>query len=155
MFPIKTLLCPTDFSEPSREALKISLEFASHFRCDLWLVNVIPILPVVPPLASFSFAVTEYEQTLLADADDKLRQLTKQTPNAGASIQTIVGRGDPAGEILRIAQQQKADMIIIATHGMTGWRRTIFGSVAERVVRLATTPVLTTRAPELETITSA
>jgi len=53
--------------------------------------------------------------------------------------------GDAAGEIIRAAETQKADMIVIATHGATGWQRPLFGSVAEKVVRLASCPVLTIR----------
>lgn len=53
--------------------------------------------------------------------------------------------GDAASEIVRIAEEENVDMIVIATYGMTGWRRVAFGSVAERVVRLAKCPVLTTR----------
>jgi nucleotide-binding universal stress UspA family protein len=50
---------------------------------------------------------------------------------------------------VRIAEHENADLIVIATHGMTGWRRVLFGSVAEKVVRLAKCPVLTIRAPQV------
>jgi nucleotide-binding universal stress UspA family protein len=151
MLPVNTLLCPTDFSEPSREAVKIAVELAAHFGAQLWLVNVVPILPVLPRDQGFSFPVPEYEGMLQTHAGEELRRLADQVTK-GVSVRTILGRGDAAGEIVRIARQQKADMIVIATHGVTGWRRVVFGSVAEKVVRLATTPVLTTRAPEPETL---
>ena len=59
----------------------------------------------------------------------------------------LVTTGEAASEILRIARQEHADLIVIATHGLTGWRRLVFGSVAEKVVRQATCPVLTIVAP--------
>jgi universal stress protein A len=59
----------------------------------------------------------------------------------------FIGHGDAGYEIVRIARDERADLIVIATHGLTGWRHLIFGSVAERVVRSAACPVLTVRAP--------
>jgi nucleotide-binding universal stress UspA family protein len=58
---------------------------------------------------------------------------------------TVVGHGDPANEIVCIAEQEQIDLIVIATFGKTGWRRFAFGSVTEKVVRLASCPVLTVR----------
>ena len=59
----------------------------------------------------------------------------------------LVTTGEAAPEILRIAQKEHVDLIVIASHGLTGWRRLVFGSVAEKVVRQATCPVLTIMAP--------
>jgi nucleotide-binding universal stress UspA family protein len=58
-----------------------------------------------------------------------------------------VTTGEAAPEILRMAQKEQVDLIVIATHGLTGWRRLVFGSVAEKVVRQASCPVLTIVAP--------
>jgi len=150
VLPLKKLLCPTDFSEPSREALKVAVEFASHFGAQLSLVNVVPLLPVLPPDPNYAFKVPEYEQMLHADADERLNELVGKVTTPGVNIRTIVGRGDAASEIIRIAEKENVDVIVIATHGMTGWRRAVFGSVAERVVRLAKCPVLTTRVSQAE-----
>jgi nucleotide-binding universal stress UspA family protein len=62
-------------------------------------------------------------------------------------VRQIVALGEAADEIIRISEETKADLVVIATHGQTGWRRLVFGSVAEKVVRLAPCPVLTIRAP--------
>lgn len=148
MLPLSRVLCPSDFSEPSRQAAKIAVELAKHFGAQLCLVNVVPIRPLLPHEAGFPFAVSEHEKLLQAHADEKLRRLAEQITAEGVNVRTILGRGDAADEIVRIAQKQNADIIVIATHGMTGWRRVVFGSVAEKVVRLATTLVLTTRAAE-------
>ena len=59
----------------------------------------------------------------------------------------IVEEGDAANEIVRIAEDERVGMIVIATHGMTGWHQVAFGSVAERVVRLSSRPVLSIRSP--------
>jgi len=62
-------------------------------------------------------------------------------------VRQIVVLGGAADEIIRISGEEKVDLIVIATHGQTGWRHMVFGSVAEKVVRLAPCPVLTVRAP--------
>lgn len=148
MLAIKTLLCPTDFSEPSREALNFAVELAAHFAGEICVVNVVPVLPPLPPDPNFVFAVPEYERMLHAEADQKLLELMKNLKTLGVAVRTKIGHGDPAAEIVRIAAEENAGLIVIATHGMTGWRHAMFGSVAEKVVRLAKCPVLTTRASE-------
>ncbi len=150
MLAIKTILCPTDFSEPSREAMKIAVEFASHFGAKLCLVHVVPLIPIVLSDPNYVLKVPDYERLLHTDAEEKLSRLTAEMTAEGATVHTIVGHGDAASEIVRIGEQQNVDMIVIATHGMTGWRRVVFGSVAERVVRLAKCLVLTTRAQPSE-----
>ena len=149
MFPVKTVLCPTDFSEPSREALKVARELASQVGAELLLVHVVPVLPALANDPNYVFKVPEYERLLHQDADDKLAQLVKEETK-GATARTMVGHGDVADEIVRIGEIEKADLIVIATHGTTGWRRFMFGSVAEKVVRLAKCPVLTIRNPQEE-----
>ena len=62
-------------------------------------------------------------------------------------MRTVIGHGEAGAELVRIAEDERADLIVIATTGMTGFRRFLFGSVAEKVVRLALCPVLTVRAP--------
>lgn len=147
MFPVKTVLCPTDFSEPAREALKIASELAAQVGAALLLVHVVPVLPALPSDPNYVFKVPEYERLLHNDADEKLAQLLRQMKD-GTDVRVMVGHGDVAGEIVRIAETEKADLIVIATHGTTGWRRFVFGSVAEKVVRLAKCPVLTIRNPQ-------
>jgi nucleotide-binding universal stress UspA family protein len=66
----------------------------------------------------------------------------------GLAVRTAVGHGDAGAEIVRLASDEAADLIVIATHGTTGWRHAMFGSVAEKVVRLARRPVLTIPAPQ-------
>jgi nucleotide-binding universal stress UspA family protein len=149
MFPIKTVLCPTDFSEPSREALKIAGELASQVGAGLLLVHVVPVLPALPDDPNYVFKVPEYERLLHKDADEKLAHLVKQSSKS-TTARAMVGHGDVADEIVRIVEMERADLIVIATHGTTGWRRFVFGSVAEKVVRLAKCPVLTIRNPQEE-----
>ena len=148
MLPFKKILCPTDFSEPAFAALKRAEELARHFDAELIVAHVIPPLPgphLFPdPQASFNFDLPLYQQELAIKAEQMLKDLVSHHK---VETRNLVTTGEAAPEILRIAQQEHADLIVIASHGLRGWRRLVFGSVAEKVVRHAVCPVLTIVAP--------
>lgn len=148
MLPIRKILCPTDFSEPSYEGLKVADELALHFSAELCVVHVVPPVPVIPAApAGAAFNVPAYQQELIVSSKKSLDDAVEQRISKELRVRPIVVQGDPADEIVRIADEEKAGLIVMATHGQTGWRRLVFGSVAERAVRLATCPVLTVQAP--------
>ncbi len=152
MLPFKKILCPTDFSEPSYTALKGAGELAQHFSSELMVIHVIPPVPIQypfpdPPVSS-SFDVALYQQQLALSAEDALKSAVAKKVASRVSTFATVLTGDPAVEIVRAAAEERADLIVIATHGQTGWRHLVFGSVAEKVLRLADCPVLTVRAPK-------
>lgn len=148
MLPFQKVLCPTDFSAPSETALGAAIELATHFHAVVHLVHVVPALPATQDDPNYTFRVPEFEAALHAEAGEKLTALAARLGASGVSANFTVGNGDAGREIVRIAAEAGADVIVIATHGETGWRHAIFGSVAERVVRLAPCPVLTIRQPK-------
>jgi nucleotide-binding universal stress UspA family protein len=83
-------------------------------------------------------------------AKKSLDEVVRERIPKEITSKTRVSLGDAANEIVGTAADEKADLIVIATHGLTGWRRFMFGSVAEKVVRVAQCPVLTIREPEGE-----
>jgi universal stress protein A len=147
MLPFKRILCPTDFSEPSSQAFIVTSELASQFGAEVSLVHVLSAIPALPPDPNYLFRVPEYEQALHADAQRRLQKLADEIGKRGVKAHTAVGHGDAGSEIVRIAKEEGVDLIVIATHGSTGLEHVLFGSVAERVVRLAHCPVLSVRAP--------
>jgi nucleotide-binding universal stress UspA family protein len=147
MLTFKNILCPTDFSEPSYEGLKYAIELAARFGAELSVVHVLPVVPPLPPDPNYVFEVPEYERALHLEAEGKLRALTEEMVPKEIRVRTLIGHGNAGNEIVRIAKDEGADLIVIATHGLTGWRHLVFGSVAERAVRAAACPVLTVRAP--------
>jgi len=151
MLPFKKILCPTDFSEPAFVALKRAEELARHFAAELIVAHVIPTLPgphLFPdPQASFNFDVPLYQQELAIKAEQMLRDLVSHQVGQGVRTKDLVSTGEVAPEILRIAHQERVDLIVIASHGLTGGRRLVHGSVAEKVVRQATCPVMIIIAP--------
>jgi nucleotide-binding universal stress UspA family protein len=144
MLPIKKILCPTDFSEPSYEAIKIAGELAFHFESELCLLHVVPPVPVIPMGEGPSaFDVSLYEQELETTSKRTLSEITNHLEWKELRGRLIVLRGNAADEIVRTAHEENVDLIVIATRGRTGLDRLLFGSVAEKVVRLARCPVLT------------
>jgi len=149
MFPAKRIVCPTDFSEAACEGILQGKQLALHFGAEIVLVHVLPVLPILPDDPNFVLKIPEYERLLHAEASRKLRQQAEELTHDGLQTRFVIGHGNAASEIVRIAQEERADMIVISTHGDTGWRHFAFGSVAEKVVRLASCPVLSVRSRAL------
>ena len=143
-------MAPVDFSDPARQAVDTAAEMASRFGAALLLVHVVPALPRLPGSVSI-FKEAEYEHWLHEEAVKTIVELSRKYEKAGVSVQTEVGTANDVGmEILRIAQKQKADLIVIATNGVSGWHKVLFGSVTEKVVRLSEIPVLLLKRPSGE-----
>lgn len=146
MMPPKLILAPIDFSDPSRNALNVAADMASRFGASLLLVHIVPAVADLPIGVSI-FKEGEYDKDLHAAAAKQLSDLASTISSKGISVRTQLGTANDVGmEIVRIAEHDNADMIVIATHGMTGWRKIAFGSVAEKVVEQAECPVLVLRA---------
>jgi nucleotide-binding universal stress UspA family protein len=142
MLPPKLILAPVDFSPHANEALKVAADLAKRFGSELCLVHVVPFIPKLPS-ASTIFNEREYEEELHKSADVRLKEIGDEIARSGVTVTTRVGTANEVGqEILLTAEHVHADLIVIASHGMTGWSRLAFGSVADKVTRLATCPVL-------------
>jgi nucleotide-binding universal stress UspA family protein len=119
---------------------------ASRFGAELLLVYVVPAIPDLPKDVSI-FKEGDYDKSLENKDAQQLKELAATVANKNVKVRTELGTGDDVGmELVRIAENDHVDMIIIATHGMTGWREFAFGTVAEKVVKQADCPVLVLRA---------
>ncbi len=146
MMPPKLILAPVDFSDPSREALDVAVSMAERLGASLLLVHVTPVIADLPEGVSI-FKEDEYDQGLTETAEQRLSDLAATIAQKNVQVRTELGSANDVGmELVRIAEDEHADMIIIATHGMTGWRTIPFGSVAKKVVEQAACPVLVLRA---------
>jgi nucleotide-binding universal stress UspA family protein len=146
MLPPKIIMSPIDFSEPSQDALHSAVELARSFAAEILLAHVVPAIPKLPSPETL-FHEAEYEKQLHEDAKVKLEKIASKISAAGVQAKPVLGTAnDVSMELLRIAEQNDVDLIVIATHGMSGWRKLAFGSVTEKVVRLAECPVLVLRA---------
>lgn len=145
MLPVKRILCPTDFSEPSLAALETACELAQHFGAELKVLHVIAYTPPFPSdmvvVAVPNYYPTDTERR--AEAEQQIAQLVQHQVPENVRAFSEVKMGYAAEEITCAATESDANLIVIGTHGETGWRHLAFGSVAEKVVRLAQRPVLT------------
>jgi universal stress protein A len=151
MFPLKKILCPVDFSLPSYDGVKAAVELAQRFSAELILVNVIqPVQPAVAAGVPTTQTGRKYYLEIEDAARKSFEELIRSAIPEDVQVSTKILRGQPADEIIRECENENATAIVIATHGWTGWRRFVFGSVAEKVVRLARVPVVTIPAPKQE-----
>lgn len=150
MMPPKLILAPIDFSDPSRNALNVAADMASRFGASLLLVHIVPAVADLPAGVSI-FKEGDYDKGLHDAAAKQLADLAAPISGKGVSVRSEIGTANDIGmEIIRIAEHENADMIVLATHGMTGWRKIAFGSVAEKVVQQAACPVLVLRTKAAE-----
>jgi nucleotide-binding universal stress UspA family protein len=146
--PTKILL-PIDFSPSSQAALEMAADLAQHFHAELFLLNVIPMFPTTSlpdliPEATFIQQAREYSESNLAKCQ---AALGARGINASPSVE--VGN-DVAGKIMQVIEREHIDMVVISTHGISGWHPLIFGSIAEKVVKLVECPLLLLRSAKPE-----
>lgn len=145
MVTIKKILCPIDFSKPSYVALEAANGLALQYSSELYLLNVASPIPTTVPIEQFNYEM--YEGKQIEEAKRLLQKVIEERVSKKVRVHAIVVPGDAQEEIVKIAAKDHVDVIVIATHGRTGWKHIIFGSVTEKVIRLAPCPVLVIRAP--------
>ncbi|MBI3407983.1 MAG: universal stress protein [Planctomycetes bacterium] len=148
MFRPTTILHPTDFSDYSRHAFQIALDLAKEYGASLLILHVVETLG--PENLTFGEVSGQLEPEAYRE---RLRtDLQRVAPPAGSSVRFVhlLAEGDPTAEITRAAKEHACGLIVMGTHGRTGLRRLLMGSVAEQVIRHAESPVLTvkSRAPD-------
>jgi nucleotide-binding universal stress UspA family protein len=148
----KTILVPHDFSTSANHATAIARDEAKIHGGTLLLLHVIdlpyqisPDAVIVPEATGAPIGIKQYATE---SADAHLQDIADRLAKDGVTATGIVAIGNPVDEINRAAHHHHADLIVMGTHGRTGFRHLVAGSVAERVVRSSKVPVLTIRHPE-------
>lgn len=150
--PPRKILCATDWSEPSLDALEVAGQWARHFGAQLC------VLHVVKPLESPGMLLSSHqiEKTVRAEASERLRQITRERLPETTDVRTLIHTGNVAETIVAVADEEDADLLVLATQGADGWRASLagtpldemlFGSVTNKVLQLSLRPVLTVRLP--------
>jgi nucleotide-binding universal stress UspA family protein len=145
------ILVPTDFSSSATMCVDAATSLAREFGASIFLLNIIPMLPIVPAVGD-TVAVFP-EQEYLADArrfaDNSLNASVKRLQDEGVTALSGVEIGnDVVGNIMMVLSREQSDLIVISTHGVSGWRPFVFGSIAEKVIKLAECPLLLLRTPK-------
>jgi nucleotide-binding universal stress UspA family protein len=142
------IMVPTDFSPSSDRALASATDLAEHYHAHLFLLHVIPAFPVTTGL---EFPTTFYPQQEFLDdarkrAEGFLLLSITDLAKRGLQARSVVEIGnDVVGNILNVAERERVDMVVLSTHGLSGWRPVVFGSTAEKVVKLLQCPLLLLR----------
>ena len=140
---IKQMLCASDFSPASRPALRLAQELARTLKARLIIFHAYePSVPIgnggyLPP------SVMQEMLTATRDAAaQSLKRLARSSQGKGVRISTLLAEGPAAAAIVRAAKKHRVNLVVMGTHGRTGVRRLLMGSVADRVIRTASCPVL-------------
>jgi nucleotide-binding universal stress UspA family protein len=148
---IRRILAPTDLSELAEQGLKNALQLAEVFGAKLLLLHVVE----PPPYPVEGILPSPLGATLLDDlerqASNELAELLPEAQGRKVEVARRVVSGIPYRRIVEVAEEEKTDLIVMTTHGRTGFSHLVMGSVAEKVVRTASCPVLTIRPTSVTT----
>jgi nucleotide-binding universal stress UspA family protein len=149
MIALNTVLVATDFSETSDVALRYGKAFAKAFGASLHVLHVVQE-PFAQPWAveAYGFSLATLQDEWVRDAKARIEKTLTDEERATYRAQLVTVLGHPVVEILKYAQEHQIDLIVLGTHGRGPLGHMVMGSVAERVVRKASCPVLTVRHPD-------
>jgi nucleotide-binding universal stress UspA family protein len=146
----KRILCAVDFSDCSMHALNYAMSLAQEADSHLTVIHVIELPPDIPrevheTVLAGPRNLREYIALAEEDSRMRLKDAIPDTVRAYCSVETVLATGKPYREILRVAEEQKIDLLVIGIHGRGAIDRLLFGSTAQHLVRQASCPVLTLR----------
>lgn len=140
---VEKVLVPVDFSENSGKVLSHGVEMAEKFGAEVHVLFVAQIFQDYSEFFVPHMPVIQFEEELVASAREKMAAFLEENLEKSSHCLSKVLVGDPAESLLQYAKDQEMDMIVMGTHGYKGLERVLFGSVAEKVVKMAPCPVLT------------
>jgi nucleotide-binding universal stress UspA family protein len=148
MHPIQRIMLATDFSDSAQNATDAAIDFAQKLGARLTLLHVYDAPSYVGAYGDVYYAVpSKVADQLRDDAERALERLRERAEAAGVSADILAIEGLARDVIVAAATSRHSDLLVIGTHGRTGLKHLLLGSVAERVVRTAPCPVLTVHAP--------
>jgi nucleotide-binding universal stress UspA family protein len=146
MKPLKRILFATDFSKASRRAFEAAEALARSNGARLLVLHVhVPLVPLLPEQYIESPKWAALDVTEKRAHERQLNALVRRAEKRGIGASPLLVDGEPSRQIVRFARRKHADLVVIGTHGRTGFGRFFLGSVASRVVATASCPVLTVR----------
>ena len=146
MSRIRRVLHPTDFSRASTPAFKRAVETAKANRAELLVLHV--MVPAVPIMGDGYVSPQVYEDLearARGSAQKQIRKQVEKAKQAGARVKGLLLEGVAHERIAQAARARKEDLVVIGTHGRTGFAKLFLGSVASRVLAVSPCPVLTVR----------
>jgi nucleotide-binding universal stress UspA family protein len=140
---VQTILCPTDFSVFSSRAFRHAVALAQQLGARLEVVHVTPSLRRYAGDTLLPNAVAELIPAMRREAEADARRFVEPAVEARVPVEIEIRDGEPWREILSLAQRRPADLVVLGTHGRSGFERFVLGSVTEKLLRLLPCPVMT------------
>ena len=141
---IQLVLVPIDFSDQANVVIEWATHMAEEHSSKILLLHVYH-LPVEFQQLEGAYLPPDFWSNVKKEAEQQLAAHSQQIRKHEVEVETLVREGYPATVIVEEAERQRADLIVIGTHGHTGLKHLLLGSIAERVVRTAPCPVLTVK----------
>jgi nucleotide-binding universal stress UspA family protein len=138
----KKLLFPIDFSEVSPKLASWALKVAKKFSSEIHLLFVARRLEHLASVYVEQVSIEDFENEVIRGAEEKIEEFANTHFHGYPACKTRVVLGDAAEEILNYVKAEEIDLIVIGTHGRKGIDRILFGSVAERVIKMSPVPVM-------------
>ncbi len=142
---VEKILFPTDFSEGSFHALPFAVDLSKHYNSKLYILHVIYDVAKATDSHIPHVSSDELYKEMSAWAQEEIESCCIEEIRGLPNVEKVVLKGIPYEEVIKFAEKQKIDMIVMGTYGRKGLERFLFGSTAERVVRRAPCPVMTVR----------
>jgi len=145
MFEPKRILVPTDFSEHSDKALNEAIDIAGKYNSKIFLLHVIDkqVQQCAVDYCLTSSDVDKLEKDSISSSEEMLKKELSKFVNANAvHIEFDVKQGDPFNEIVKEQKDKDIDLVVMSSHGKTGIKKYMLGSVADKVIRNTTSRVL-------------
>jgi len=142
------ILVPVDFSPSSDAALETAIELALHYKAQIYLLHVVPVLTMIPGTGypTDYFPEGDFLKDAREHAGTRLTKVAAGLVARGVSAHSGVESGNDIVEnIMLVIEREKSDFVVLSTHGISGWRAMVFGSIAEKLVKLVQCPLLLLR----------
>jgi nucleotide-binding universal stress UspA family protein len=136
------ILVPVDFGDATQPAVDLALSLATSFDAKVTLLYAFDVTPFVAPSA---FMLPLDVEPIVASYEKELNALRDKTQARWAKLDAVLRQGNVYETILDVAKVRGCDLIVMGTHGRRGLSHALLGSVAEKIVRLSSVPVLTVR----------
>jgi nucleotide-binding universal stress UspA family protein len=146
--PFRRILCGVDLRASAPEVISGALSLAEAFRAELTLVHALEQVPEFEPGATAQFSMVEiqaFRQAMAEDARERLRAAVPENVRERLAVRDLVKAGSAHGQLLRLAREEGAQLIVVGARGHSVLERVLFGSTSRRVVRDARCPVLVVR----------
>jgi nucleotide-binding universal stress UspA family protein len=144
---VTKVLIPIDFSDNARPVLEWGGHLAKVHGAKVLLLHAYH-LPVEFQQLEGAYLPPDFWSNVKSEAEQTLSKFAEDLKSDGVDVETVVREGYPASVIIDEAEEQSVDLVVIGTHGLSGLKHMLLGSIAERVVQKAHCPVLTVKAPE-------